>query len=69
MSLQNSSIRAFYTAGQKTGKKQLIRANANFNKPLILEGKSKMANDSEPPFSNYNQLLYQLSYAGIYEGK
>jgi hypothetical protein len=25
----------------------------NFNKPLILEGKSKIANDSKTPFSNY----------------
>jgi hypothetical protein len=60
------SICRFYTADQKTGKKQLIRANANFNKPLILQGKSKMANDSKPPFSNYKSAaLNQLSYAGV----
>jgi hypothetical protein len=47
------SIRRFYTADQKTGKKQLIRANASFYKPVILEGKSKMANDSKHSFSNY----------------
>jgi hypothetical protein len=42
----------------------------NFNKPLISEGKSKMANGSKTRFSNYKSAaLNQLSYAGVYEGK
>jgi hypothetical protein len=37
----------------------------NFNKPLIAEGKSKMANDSKSPFLNLQiSCSNQLSYAG-----
>jgi hypothetical protein len=41
----------------------------NSDKPLILRWQSKMAKDSKIPFSDTNQLLYQLSYAGIYLAK